>query len=234
MPIAIATVRCNLDAVIEQLSALKYKFDALNVPETADWALELRLDHAIEFVQAKRGKKVSLETALNDPDLSWIAEENIVLPGRFYPHPQAPGIVRRDPKAGVNIKKIETKTQQKIHKSVREWFVECGGVDLSGSQPFLNPEHRFPALRIAPFEACAAALAGRWLPLWPADQGCWKVDITAGRLEDGRDFLEAIDHSLWWAGLPGWAQVDDRPELELEFVRTKLEGAERWTNSRLI
>jgi hypothetical protein len=225
MPLTIAIVRRNLDAVIEQLSALGYKFDALNVSERADWALELRLDHAIAFVRARRGQKVPLETVLNDPDLSWIAEENIILPQRFYPHPQAPGIVRRDPKASVKIKAFETKTGQRVHKSLRDWFVESGAVDLSGSQPFLNPEHRFPALRIAPFEACAVALAGMWLPVWPAETGGWKVDVATGTLEDGRDLLEAIQHSLWWAGLPGWAKAGDPPEQELAFVRRKLEGA---------
>jgi hypothetical protein len=224
MPLAITTVRRNLDAVIEQLTALGYKFDALNVSEKADWALELRLDHAIAFVREKRGKKLSPQAALNDPDLSWIAEENIILPQRFYPHPQAPGIVRRDPKAAAKIKAFETKTGLRVHKSMREWFVECGAVDLSGSQPFLNPEHRFQALRIAPFEACAAALAGPRLPLFPADPGCWKVDVATGTLEDGRDLLDAIHQSLWWAGLPGWAQTADPPQRELAFVQTKLEG----------
>ena len=207
MPLAISTVRRDIDAVIEQLSALGYKFDALNVSEKADWALELRLDHAIAFVREKRGKKTSLQTALNDPGLSWIAEENIILPQRFYPHPQAPGIVRRDPKAAAKIKAFEKQTGLRVHKSLREWFVECGAVDLSGSQPFLNPEHRFQALRIAPFEACAAALAGSWMPLFPADPGCWNVDVARGTLEDGHDLLDAIHLSLWWAGLPGWVQA---------------------------
>jgi hypothetical protein len=224
MPLAISTVRHNLDAVIEQLTALGYKFDALNVSEKADWALEVRLDHAIAFVREKRGKKTSLQTALNDPDLSWIAEENIILPQRFYPHPQAPGILRRDPKAPAKIKAFETQTGLRVHKSLREWFVQCGAVDLSGSQPFLNPEHRFQALRIAPFEACAAGLSGSLLPLFPADPGCWKVDVATGALEDGRDVLDAVDQSLWWAGLAGWAQVGDAPERELAFVRRKLEG----------
>lgn len=132
--------------------------------------------------------------------------------------------MRRDPKAAVKIKAFEKETGLRAHKSLREWFVECGPVDLSGSQPFLNPEHRFQALRTAPFEACASALAGSWMPLFPADPGCWKVDVATGTLEDGRDLLEAIDQSLCWAGLPGWAQSADPPERELAFVRPKLEG----------
>lgn len=228
MPLPIATVQRNLDAVIEQLNALGYKFDMLGTPQPADWALELRLEHAIAFVRAKRGNQLPLETVLKDPDLSWIAEENIVLPRRFYPHPQAPSMVTRDPEAGAKIDTLEAKTGRRVHRSVRAWFVQCGAVDLSGSQPFLNPEHRFPALRIASFDACAAAWGGSpgsRLPLWPEDPDCWKVDLDAGTLEDGRDLLEAIDESLWWGGLRGWAQAADRPEKELAFVRSKLERA---------
>lgn len=92
MPLATSTIQRNLDVVIEQLTVLGYKFDALNVSAKADWALELRLDHAIAFVREKRGKKTVLKTVLNDPDLSWIADENVILPQRFYPHPQAPAL----------------------------------------------------------------------------------------------------------------------------------------------
>jgi hypothetical protein len=218
------SLRANLDILIEQLSSIGYVFDVNAAAEARDWALELRLTRAIGYAQSKKKRRDKDPLAVfKDPALQWVADEQIVLPKRFFPHPQVPGILRLDPDAASKIGAFEKRNGVRLPASLKAWFVECGSIDLSGVHPFLNPQHRHDALRIAPFETCANAYAEPWLPLWPANPDAWRVNLAEGSLADGRDFLAAMHEALWWGGLPGWAADPKPPERELAYIRLKME-----------
>jgi hypothetical protein len=204
--------RHRIEALIAAMIAIGYKFDAVAKPAEIGWALELRLARAIAYAKSKNKRKDPFAS----PALRWVEEENIVLPSRFFPHPRAPGVLRTDRAAKQKIRAFEKESKLKLHSSVSQWFVQCGSVDFSGTHPFLNPGGKHSALRIGSFEDCAVARDGAWLPLAP---GAWRVNLSDGRLEDGRAFDAALNGALDWAGLPALEFEPDKPQTELDFLR---------------
>jgi hypothetical protein len=204
--------RQRVEALITAMTAIGYKFDAVAGPPETDWAMELRLIRATAYAKSQNRRK----DPFTSPALRWVEEEDIVLPPRFFPHPRVPGVLRTDRAAKQKISAFEKESKLKLHPSIRHWFVECGSVDFSGAHPFLNPGGRYVALRIGHFEDCVRAREGAWLLLSPKG---WRVNLTDGRLDDGRPFDAAIDGALHWAGLPALEFEPVKPQRELDFLR---------------
>ena len=217
---SVKTIAAKLDRLIEALEYLGYVFDVKNRPQAVDWALEIRLKRAIEYAQSKSRKKAAGGLAVfDDPALGWVREEKIVLPARFYPHPQALAVRMVDSDAAQELKRLEQRVGVPVPASLRTWFETCGSVDLRGRHPFLNPQGELEALHIAPLRECVDGFDGGRLPL-----GIWKVLLTDATLEDGRPFPDAVNDALHWAGIPGLAASHAKAERELEYIRSRMEA----------
>jgi hypothetical protein len=229
--------QAQLDGLIEALTYLGYRFDVKSRPEAVDWALEIRLNHAIEYAQRKMRKKPQNPLAVFDhPALKWVRDEKIVLPSRFAPHPQAPSICNADPDAAAELARLEQRVGGPVPESLKEWFRTCGSVDLRGRHPFLNPQGKLHALHIAPLRECVDAFKDGWMPLAPGDDAgedvlgdAWKVRLpdpaADATLADGRKFSDALHNALHWAGVPGLATAARMPERELQYIRSRMEAA---------
>lgn len=219
------TIRGNLDRLIETLTELGYVFDVKARPESIDWPLEVRLNHAIAYAQKRQRKGGKSPLAVfDDPALQWVRDERIVLPSRFFPHPQAPSIRSIDPDTPRELERLEKLAGGPIPETVRAWFLTCGAVDLRGRHPFLNRQGKIEALHTAPVRECVDRFAGGWLPLSPT----WKLRLPEpgldAHLEDGRVFLDALRDAFQWAGMPGLANAAVKPERELAYVRSRMEA----------
>jgi hypothetical protein len=222
-------VRSNLDRLIDALTYLGYLFDAKSQAAAVDWALEVRLSHAIAYARSSsRTKGKDQLDAFEHPALAWVREESIVLPGRFFPHPQAPGLRRVAPDTALEWQRLEQRAGGPLPATLRTWFETIGAVDLRGRQPFLNPNGTLRAFHIAPLRECVDAFVDGWLPLSPGDPASWKVRLpdaaVDATLADGRSFLDAVGDAFQWAGVPGLAAAPVKPERELEYVRSRLEA----------
>ena len=216
----IETIRKKLDRLIEALEYLGYVFDVKNRPQAVDWALEIRLQRAIEYAQSKSRKKgASALAVFDDPALGWVREEKVALPARFFPHPQALAVRMVDPDTAQELKRLEQRAGVPVPAALRAWFETCGAVDLRGRHPFLNPRGSLEALHIAPPRECANGFDGGWLPL-----GTWRVRLTDATIEDGRPFLDTVDDALRWAGIPGLAAAPAKAEREIEYIRSRMEA----------
>lgn len=218
-------VRGNLDRLIETLQYLGYLFDVRTRPQAIDWPLEIRLNHAIAYAQSKTPKKSAGTLAVFDhPALAWVREEKIVLPARFAPHPQAPGIRKVEPDTERELQRLEKRAGGPVPPTLRAWFLNCGAVDLRGRHPFLNPQGNLEALHIAPLNECVDGFTDGWLPL----SSSWKIRLPDAfpdaTLADGRLFLDALRGALHWAGIPGLAAAPAKAERELELVRSRMEA----------
>jgi hypothetical protein len=222
-------VRGNLDRLIEALTFLGYVFDVKSRPENADWVLEVRLSHAIAYAQTHTRKKTKDPLAVFEHSaLAWVRNENIKLPSRFYPHPQAPSIRSVDPDTAQQLDRLEERVGEPLPATLKAWFLTCGAVDLRGRHPFLNPQGKLQALHVAPLRQCVDAFADGWLPLSPDDAASsWKVRVpdpaADATLDDGRLFTDALREAFRWAGVPGLATAAKKPARELEYVRSRLD-----------
>ena len=218
-----ARVRSNLDSLIRALTEIGYAFEANSGPEETDWALELRLTKALAYASSRSGKQ--RETALavfEDPALAWIREEKIVLPRRFFPHPQAPGIRCVDPDAATEIDSLEQRLGGPLPMTLKAWFVDCGTVDFRGKHPFLNPQSRVAGVRTARVGDCVRMNGDGHLPLF-SDWQARIPDAGADAVSTGgRYFLDVLREAFTWAGLPALAAAANKPQRELDFIRSKL------------
>jgi hypothetical protein len=191
--------RGNVERLFEELLGLGYRFQGAPEPAEPDYVLELRIQHALDYV-ARHGGRRYKANPWSHPALAWVEDEEIEVPARF--RGGKPGRSSyRPPGARLNgaLDEIERQTGSPLPLAVRGWFGTVGTVSLAGTHPRLNPDGSIPALRVTPEE----------------------IDRAAGDAA-GAEFVAAIRHAFAWGGFPGWADRAGAPERELDWLRSKL------------
>jgi hypothetical protein len=191
--------RSNVHRLFEELLSLGYRFQGAPEPTEPDYPLELRLDHALTYVEKYGGKKYK-PNPWSHPALSWVNEEEIDLPARF--RKGKPGRDNyRPPSARMlsALQELDQRTGSPLPFAVRAWFETVGEVNLAGTHPVLNRDGAVGVLRVTPDRIDGAASPGA-----------------------GAEFVAAIRHAFRWGGFPGWSGRNDRPERELTWLRSKL------------
>ena len=189
----------NVLRLLEELTAMGYRFQGAADPAEPDYPLELRIGQALRYVREHGGVAFHANPWLH-PALAWVEEEEIELPARF--REGRPGRATfRPPSARTKafLDALEQRGGRPFPLAVRAWFQTVGSVDLTGTHPLLNRDGSGGALRIT---------------LEGAD--VWAVGGV------GAEFVASIRRAFQWGGFPGWADRGDAPVRELEWLRSKL------------
>jgi hypothetical protein len=192
-----ARSRSNVLTLFDRLVQIGYRFQGPPEPETPDYALELRLHGALEYVAAKGGRKYRDNPWLH-PALAWVDEEEVELPAHY--RNGRPGRANYRPAnahTAARLDEIERRLGGILPVAVRCWFETIGSVDFAGAHPILNRTGDVATLRVT-------------------------LDGLAPAADAGAGFISAIRHAFHWAGFPGWADVPNAPERELTWLRSGL------------
>lgn len=190
----------NVRVLFSELLSLGYKFQAVPEPDVPDYALELRIEHALAYA-AKHGGSKYRSNPLGHPALAWVDDEDIEVPSRFRKGmPSRANFRHPGPRLLAHLHEVESTTGSAFSVAVRGWFELVGSVDMQGSHPRLNPAGTIAALHVSPDRAT---------PLL--------------QIEAGAGFVAAIRHAFTWAGFPGWDGRGSAPERELAWLRSKLQ-----------
>lgn len=189
----------NVLRLLDELAGLGYRSAGLPEPPEPDYALELRIQNALEYVKTRGGRKYKSNPWAH-PALAWVEEEDIDVPGHF-----------RDGKPGRNnyrppsartqsaLHEVEQRTGAPLSLAVRGWFETVGSVDLAGTHPALNRDGSISVLRVTLAEIDAYNDPGAGAP-----------------------FVAGIRHAFEWGGFPGWSERPKAPRRELDALRSKL------------
>jgi hypothetical protein len=191
--------RTNVERLFAELSGLGYRFQGAPEPAEPDYPLELRIQHALDYV-AKRGGKQYKANPWSHPALAWVEEEEIEVPARFR-QGDLGRTSYRPPGARMNgaLDEIERQTGSPLPLAVRAWFETVGSVSLAGTHPILNLDGAVDTLRVTLEDIDRAAAEGA-----------------------GAEFVAAIRQAFAWGGFPGWSGRAAAPERELACLRSKL------------
>lgn len=194
----------NVEALIEALTAIGYRFAAPGESSAMSWAQELRLANAIAYAQGA-GKKYARDP-WSHPVLQWVQIEEPPVPERYLEGRPA-WTVHRPPSSNVKatLDKLEADRGAPLSLGLRAFWETVGSVSLAGSHPFLNPVQN-PSGRVLCLSVAAIQQAG---PLAP--------DASAGA-----PFVANLRRAFEWAGFPGWEGHPDPPRRELDFLRSKV------------
>ncbi len=190
----------NIEALIEALPAIGYRFAAPGESTGINWALELRLSNALEYAK-KAGRKYAKDP-WSHPALEWVEREEPPVPAHYLQGRPA-WTVHRLPYADAKtaLDALEAQLGGPLALSQRAFWETAGSVNLAGSHPLLNPGGATSCLAVA-----GVRKAGLLMP-----------DATAGAA-----FVANLRHAFAWAGFPGWEGHPDPPQRELAFLRSKL------------
>jgi hypothetical protein len=188
--------RSNFQHLFKELPGLGYQFEGPAQAGPRDALLEMRIDHALDYVRAKSGKRAN---AWAHPALAWIEEEEIELPERFRGGRLARANYR-PPSARLNsiLDELERSSGTPLTLAARAWFEIVGAVNLKGRHPILNPDGAVAVLRVLPEEA------------------------TGEPFSVGAGFVARMRRAFEWSGFPGWEARENHPSRELEFLRHEL------------
>ncbi|HMD70662.1 MAG TPA: hypothetical protein VKF41_04930 [Bryobacteraceae bacterium] len=191
--------RGNVERLLAELPGLGYRFQGVPEPAEPDYPLELRIEHALEYV-ANRGGKQHKANPWSHPALAWVEEEEIEVPARFR-RGNLGRSTHRPPDARMSgaLDEIERQTGSPLPLAVRAWFETVGAVNLAGTHPMLNPDGAVDTLRVTPEGIDRAVADGA-----------------------GAGFVSVIRHAFAWGGFPGWSGRAYAPERELAWLRSKL------------